>query len=251
MAAGFQTWHTASLRDADYGRVQFVVKSGRDMEPVGDLLRRLLDGRVNVAFAAGVKCAGGESEGPDQTASAAVALPPPVAAVQLPASWTSVPLELQLPPMRASALLRGDLRTLVSRLSDDLHAVHDDVLCEEREGALRRISHMAPHTELINPRLATPYPGDLTEDELGMRAAMAKIAQCRPHTLRWVANEGTGARTTAALVVTLTGVAHVCRGLHVSVAAARAAGLTEASARDVLATARSHVEAQRDEGNGQ
>ena len=54
---------------------------------------------------------------------------------------------------------------------------------------------------------------------------------------------GTGAGTTAILSEALTGVPRACRGLHITLAAARMESLTEERAADVLATAERHLRA--------
>ena len=181
------------------------------------------------------------SEGPAETTQNALGRAGRI--LDLPQAWRDARVRLGV-PMRCSAPLVGPLGQLVDSLRDRLHADHADTLCERRAGELQPITRGHAHVELIHNKLATPFPGELTPAEVGARTAMASLAErCVPSHLVWYSGAGTGAGTTAILAVALTGVPHACRGLHITLAAARMASLTEERAADVLATAERHLRA--------
>ena len=181
------------------------------------------------------------SEGPAETTQNALGTVGRI--LHLPQAWRDASVRLGV-PMRCSAPLVGPLRQLVDSLRDRLHADHADTLCERRAGELQPITRGHAHVELIHNKLATPFPGELTPAEVGARTAMASLAErCAPSHLVWYSGAGTRAGTTAILAVALTGVPHACRGLHITLAAARMASLTEERAADVLATAERHLRA--------
>jgi len=107
----------------------------------------------------------------------------------------------------------------------ELHHKFPIQLKEEKEGKLQPVAReIAPHVELLNPNFATPWPDSLTPKECETRQEMQQLLiQCKADHIKWVTGSGTGMNTTTSLVVQLAGLPHACRGMHITIAATRAA----------------------------
>ena len=134
------------------------------------------------------------------------------------------------PDQRASATIEeGTLSRNVMALREHLHQKCEGPLHEEDKGTKTPIIRPdPPHIELINPKMAVPYPKALDEEDMADRQLMWNLAgKCRPSHFTWLEGGGTGEGTTATFALALTGRPHLCRGLHISVARARRTRITD------------------------
>ena len=140
---------------------------------------------------------------------------------------------------RASVSVEGILGEEVLALRSHLHEVCSEVLCEGPPDARRNIiRNDVPHVELIDPRETAAWPADLPAADEAVRADMLALAhRCRPSHLAWFEGGGTGANSTSVFALAFKGLPHACRGLHISIAAARNHTLTATGRDDVTRAA--------------
>ena len=128
-------------------------------------------------------------------------------------------------PWRASVPITGPFERFVLDVRAELHRKFPIQLKEENQGKVQPVARqIEPHVEVINPKVATKWPESLTPKECETRQEMQQLlSQCKADKIQWVTGSGTGMNTTTSLVVQLAGLPHACRGMHITLAATRAA----------------------------